>query len=212
MLNTIKKLAGGERAFIVCIGDSITEQNYHLQGKLNYVGQLTERLMELYSRRSRVLNAGTSGDTTSGLLQRIERDAIRFKPDLVTVMIGMNDAEKGLSYVGEFKRNLDQIICRIVESGSEALLLTQNGLDFNINEEAVNSRTSYPAFAAAIREVASAAGVPLCDIYHKWDQHIQGNTNAHLMLMHDSIHPGELGHAFMAAELFEYLNISSTES
>lgn len=61
----MKKLEGGERAFVVCIGDSITEQNYHLHGKL-YVGQLTGRLMELYSRSSLELNAGISGDTTTG--------------------------------------------------------------------------------------------------------------------------------------------------
>lgn len=208
MLKTLEKLAGGERAFIVCIGDSITEQNYHLQGHLNYVGQLAERLMELYNRRSRVFNAGVSGDTASGILDRLECDALRFQPDLVTVMVGMNDSAQGITNVDSFKHNLEQIVRRITDSGSEVLLLTQNRLDYNVNEASVNSRSSYPAYTAAIREVASATGAPLCDIYQKWDEHIKGNTNAHLMLMHDSIHPGVSGHALMTSALFEYLNIS----
>jgi acyl-CoA thioesterase-1 len=212
MLKTLDKLANGEHAFIVCIGDSITEQNYHLQGNLNYVGQFTERLMELYGRRSRMLNSGTSGDTTRGILGRLDRDALRFKPDLVTVMIGMNDAVSGIEHIVEFKQNLELIISRVTEAGSELLLLTQNMLNYNVNEGAVNSRKSYPAFVKALREVASATRTPLCDICQKWEEYVGGSTNDHLILMNDSIHPGVQGHALMSSVLFEYLGISPSEA
>lgn len=211
MLQTLRRLAEGERVFIVCIGDSITEQNYHLQGRLNYVGQLTERLMELYNRRSRVLNAGKSSDTTQGILERLDYDALRFQPDLTTVMIGMNDAyhlvDKG--GVQAFKSNLEQIVRRIVESGSEILLLTPNMLNYNVIEGAVTSRAEYPAYVEGIREVASRLQIPLCDIYRNWEEYVGGRTNDHLMLMHDSIHPGELGHNFMANAIYQYLGIAT---
>lgn len=207
-MKAMKKLEGGERAFVVCIGDSITEQNYHLHGKLNYVGQLTERLMELYSRSSLVLNAGISGDTTTGLLARLERDALRFKPDLVTVMVGINDSAEGRTSLELFKRNLEQIVGQIAAAGSEALLLTQNTIDYNVIESAVTIRKNYPEFVHVIREVAAATGTPLCDIYAVWDNAFAGKTNDYLMRMDDSIHPNARGHELMASVLFDYLGIA----
>lgn len=203
----LDKLQNGERAFIVCIGDSITEQNYHLEGRLNYVGLLTERLMELYNRKSNVFNAGKSGDTTQGILERLDEDALRFRPDLVTIMVGMNDAVSGIDGITPFKHNLQQLVERIATSGSEVLLLTQNRVDFHIQEQSVLLRTSYPSYAAAIEEVALQAKIPFCNIYERWGQYVQGQTNNHLMLMHDSIHPGARGHAFIAAQLYHYLGI-----
>ena len=61
MLKTIEKLDRGEHVLIVCMGDSITEQNYHLRGRLNYVGRLAETLMEKYGRKSLVLTRGRAG-------------------------------------------------------------------------------------------------------------------------------------------------------
>ncbi|WP_214628101.1 SGNH/GDSL hydrolase family protein [Paenibacillus agaridevorans] len=207
----LEQLQRGERAFIVCIGDSITEQNYHLEGKLNYVGLLTERLMERYNRKSYVFNVGKSGDTSQGILNRLDEDALRFGADLITVMIGINDSVQGEAGIAQFKRNLEQIITRIIASGSEVLLLTQNALDYNIHEQAVQARTAYPEYAAAVREVAAATDTPLCDIYSHWREYVQESTNSHLMLMNDSIHPGAQGHVFIAGQIYHYLNIMPSE-
>ncbi|MFD0961095.1 SGNH/GDSL hydrolase family protein [Paenibacillus chungangensis] len=207
MLITMEKLANGEHALIVCIGDSITEQNYHLHSKLNYVGQLTERLMEQYGRRSMVVNAGKSGHTTVELIERLERDALRFKPNLVMVMIGMNDSARVT--IDDFRQNLQTIIHHIASSGSEVLLLTQNMLDYNVVEGAVTLRKDYPAYTAVIREVAADTGTPLCDLCAEWAAHVNGNTNTHLMLMNDSIHPNEHGHKLMASALYKYLGIAA---
>jgi len=206
-LRVLDQLQRGERAFIVCIGDSITEQNYHLKGKLNYVGLLAERLMERYNRKSYVFNVGKSGDTSQGILDRLDEDALRFGADLITVMIGINDSVQGEAGIAPFKVNLEQIITRIIASGSEVLLLTQNALDYNIHEQAVLARTAYPEYAAAVQEVAAATDTPLCDIYSHWREYVQGSTNSHLMLMNDSIHPGAQGHAFIAGQIYHYLNI-----
>jgi len=203
----LEQLQLGERAFVVCIGDSITEQNYHLEGKLNYVGLLTERLMERYNRKSQVFNAGKSGDSAKGILERLDVDVVRFQPDLVTVMIGINDSVQGESGIAPFQQNLKEIIARLHACGSEVLLLTQNAVDFTIHEEAAITRAAYPAYVAAIREVAASTTTPLCDIYTHWIEHTQGLTNNHLMLMHDSIHPGARGHAFIAAQIYRYLDI-----
>lgn len=67
---------------LVCFGDSITEGMIGA----SYVERLRARLPGV-----RVVNAGINGDTVLHLLRRAERDVIARQPDLVTIMIGLND-------------------------------------------------------------------------------------------------------------------------
>lgn len=206
MLNTIARLSQGERQLIVCIGDSITEQNYHLDGKLNYVGQFSEKLLDTFGRKHLLLNAGVSGDTTWGIVERLERDALRFKPDLLLLMIGLNDSTRGAEQVPAFRSNLRTIINRTREARCELLLLTQNGISFEQHDN-VERRNSYPAYVAALRETAAELNVPLCDMYRAWEEEIARNPNNHWRFMDDGIHPNERGHAFMAQTLYAFLGI-----
>ncbi|MEO7911474.1 MAG: GDSL-type esterase/lipase family protein [Roseiflexaceae bacterium] len=68
---------------LVCFGDSLTE------GVIGaaYVDILRERL----SANIRIINAGINGDTTINLLRRFERDVVPYRPDLVVILVGLND-------------------------------------------------------------------------------------------------------------------------
>lgn len=205
-LRTIEKLEQGEKAFIVCAGDSITEQNYHTHGKLNYVGQLTERLMERYNRHTLVLNSGISGNTTQHLLARLESDVIRFKPDLVTVMLGVNDSTWCEAGLPEFEKNLREIIRKITSAGSELLLLTQNPIDFQIESNSTRLGR-YPLYVDTVRSVASDLHLPLCDIYSEWQTYAAAVRAGHWTLMNDPVHPNEYGQTFIAETLFKFLGV-----
>ena len=52
----------------------------------SYVDKLRARLPGVS-----VVNAGVNGDTVLHLLRRVERDLIARKPDVVTIMVGLND-------------------------------------------------------------------------------------------------------------------------
>lgn len=67
---------------LVCFGDSITEG---LIGA-SYVERLRAALPGVA-----VVNAGVNGDTVLHLLRRVERDVIARRPDVVTIMVGLND-------------------------------------------------------------------------------------------------------------------------
>lgn len=206
MLNTIRKLRSGEKQLIVCIGDSITEQNYHVHDRLNYVGRLSEKLIETFGRIQFVFNTGMSGGTTGSVLARLEQDALRFKPNLVMVMLGINDAAQGADNIPQFRKNYGFIIDSVKGAGSEILLLTQNYVDFD-SEPAADVRRSYPGYVKAIREIAVVCRAPLCDIHRKWKDSIDEDPNLHSYLMNDGLHPNENGHRFVAEVLFEFLQI-----
>lgn len=205
-MKTIEKLRSGERVFIVCMGDSITEQNEQTHGKLNYVGQLAEKLLHTFGANSYILNTGIGGDTSSGMLARVERDVLRFKPDLVTLMVGMNDPVFGDGSIENFKTNVKAIGRKIKENGGEVLLLTQNPLNYDIRDNR-DRRSAYPKYSEALRGLAQEDSIPLCDIYSAWEEYTGDNLKLYLSLMNDHVHPNEYGHDFIAKILFRYLGI-----
>ena len=204
ILQTLKRMANGEHVLIVAVGDSITEQNYHLHGHLNFVGIWHEQWLEKYGRRLMMINSGVSGNTSVNLLERLERDVLRFNPDLVSIMIGINDSGKGIS-LQNYKDNLEKLIHSIREAGSEVLLLTPHPI--RIYETETASRySSYPEFVEGIRESAEKMDVALCDIHKEWILRV--DDHKHLSLMNDWIHPNERGHRLMADILIEQLSRS----
>jgi lysophospholipase L1-like esterase len=68
---------------LICFGDSLTEGAIGA----SYVDILREQLPAAV----RVINAGINGDTTLNLLRRFERDVVPYRPNLVVVLVGLND-------------------------------------------------------------------------------------------------------------------------
>jgi lysophospholipase L1-like esterase len=79
----------GTRKIVVLVGDSIT----HGKIGVNYVDVLTERIDENFYQ---LINAGRNSELAWNVLQRVE-EIIRCKPDIVTIMIGTNDAKGELT-------------------------------------------------------------------------------------------------------------------
>jgi acyl-CoA thioesterase I len=68
---------------LICFGDSLTEGVIGA----SYVDILRARL----PKQLRVVNAGVNGDTTLHLLRRVERDVVAYTPDVVVILVGLND-------------------------------------------------------------------------------------------------------------------------
>lgn len=196
------KMARGEQAVWVFFGDSITEQNYHLHDHLNYVGLLCDPLWFKFGGGKYIMiNAGVSGNTTRHLLARVEQDVLRFEPDLVSIMVGINDCAKQIP-PEEFHTNLIDLIQRIQDRNCEVLLLTPHPLlttsePFHL----------YPQYIEAIRDVSCERNVQLIDIYQDWQLLLSEEPNRHYSLMDDQLHPNERGHRKIADLLIEKLTL-----
>jgi len=68
---------------LLCFGDSLTEGAIGA----SYVDILRGRLPAAI----RVINAGINGDTTINLLRRFKRDVVPYRPDLIVILVGLND-------------------------------------------------------------------------------------------------------------------------
>lgn len=108
----------GQPVRIVVLGDSLVA-GLGLKPADAFPAQL-ERALKERGHAVDVINAGVSGDTTAGGLDRL-RWAVPEKSDAVILELGANDALRGLD-PGNARANLDTIITALKAGGSEVLL------------------------------------------------------------------------------------------
>ena len=100
---------------------------YHTGGRRAYPEMLELALRMIYPKAEvTVVNTGISGNKTDDGLNRLQRDVLDLKPDLVTVMFGLNDLT--VLPVSDFRTNLAQIIHRCRAAGAEVMLCTPNSV------------------------------------------------------------------------------------
>jgi acyl-CoA thioesterase-1 len=97
---------------IVALGDSLTA-GLGVDEDLAYPAQL-QRKLEADGHHYRVINAGVSGETTSGTLSRLEW-VLTMKPDIVILEIGANDGLRGIDPAVPAK-NLREIVRQLQEN------------------------------------------------------------------------------------------------
>lgn len=92
---------------IVAVGDSLTA-GLGVPEDLAYPAQLARRL-QAAGHNYRVVNAGVSGETSSGTLSRIEWVISSLAPDIVILETGANDGLRGLD-PNLLQTNLDALV------------------------------------------------------------------------------------------------------
>ena len=102
-------------------GDSITQGSYYTFLSRDYVQIFEERLhRELNRIRDIVIKTGVSGWTTENILNDIQWNILQFHPDVVSIMLGMNDAS--ILKIEKFVDNY-RIILETVLSQTEASVI-----------------------------------------------------------------------------------------
>lgn len=193
---TPEKLQAGQPVKIVCLGDSVTGIYYHTGGRRAYPEMLELALRMTYPKAEvTVVNAGISGNKTDDGLNRLQKDVLDLKPDLVTVMFGLNDLT--VLPVSDYRTNLAQIVRRCRAVGAEVMLCTPNS---------VMTTPSRPVpklieYCHAIREVAAEQQAPVCDIHAAYEALRDRDPLAWRLLLSDEIHPNMDGHKLNAETL-----------
>lgn len=184
---------GKEPVRIVCFGDSITGVYYHTGGKRAYPEMLEIALKRAYPKaRVQVINAGISGHNTRNALARIDRDVLKHKPHLVTVMFGMNDLVS--LPLAEFKANLEKIVTQCQQAGAQVILCTQNA----VLENRGRPNKKLDEFTRMIRQIAKEHNLAVADCNQAYVDARAKKAMEFRLLMSDEIHPNMDGHKLLA--------------
>lgn len=185
-------------------GDSITHGARHTYGWRDYTELFAERVRyEMQRGRDIVINTGESGNVTQDLVDDFNWRIAQFDPDVVSVMIGLNDSSRGPAHRHRFRANLNEIVAAVRAIGAALLLNTTNPKVF--------SEDDLPAYNEVIREVAEHHGLELVDHWTHW-MTSRPEDAQRANWMRDTCHPNEFGHRAFAQLIFRNLGIEDPDS
>jgi len=148
-------LHGTDPVTWVFTGDSITHGALHTNGWRSYVEHFAERVrFELKRSRDIVINTGISGHRMTNLVPDAEWRVHRFQPQVVSLMMGMNDCVAGPSGRETYRTELSKFFSMLTERKSLLLLHTPNPIV--IIDPAKELRKDLPAYVDILRKFASS--------------------------------------------------------
>jgi lysophospholipase L1-like esterase len=209
----IKELMKGKAPLKwVFSGDSITQGAKHTFGLRSYPEIFAERVRwELGRVRDFVINTAISGNTSKDILNDFEWRIGQFKPNIVSVMVGTNDAsEKNEISLSLFRQNNLDLVNRIRESGAIPILQTPNTIDIT----KAQGRERIDKYISVTREIAQEKKVVLVDHFTYWNEKFNTIEKEELKKrwLNDELHPNGAGHVQMAHLLFRKLSIFDANS
>jgi len=200
----MRLLEGTKPVTWVFTGDSVTHGGEFTQGFRNYSEHFAERVRWELGRSSDVIiNTALVGERADRLLNNIERRALRFQPDVVSVMIGLIDALSEKPGRSRFRQHLEKLIVRLRNDGSTVLLHTPH----RINVKKLSGHADMRAYIKIIREAARELDVPCIDHWDHWKRSKSIKPVWHSLLAPDGFHPNAHGQREMAKLIFRRLGI-----
>jgi acyl-CoA thioesterase-1 len=195
------RMASKEPMTWLFTGDSITHGALHTKGWRSFAEIFAERVrFEARRPRDLVVNSGISGDTTAGLMPDLEWRVLRFKPDAVFMMFGMNDCVKGPDLAG-YEANLRAMVAAIRAQGGIPVMMRVNPAVPGSPREKVVAKLG--AYMEAAAKVARDERLILVDHYGDWNR----DPKAIRAMMNDDIHPNALGHQEMAIRILNTVGL-----
>ena len=173
---------------IVCMGDSLTA-GYGLDEDQAYPALLEKQLHEAGLSYT-VINAGISGETSSGALSRLDW-MLTLDPDIVILETGANDGLRGVD-PALTRRNIEAIVAALQSRGITVVLagmkMVRNlGLDFT------------RAFSAIYPEIARQSDLILMPFF------LEGVAGRPGLNQADGIHPTPEGYRIIVTNLYPYV-------
>lgn len=175
---------------IIFFGDSLTA-GYGLTMQEAFPNLIQNRIDSL-GLPYQVVNAGLSGETTAGGLNRIDW-ILRTKPAVLILELGGNDGLRGLS-PEQTRKNLGSIIDKVRSKYPDTVILLAGMQIFpNMGPQYIEQ------FKRAFPDVAEAKDVELIPFL------LEGVGGEEELNQSDGIHPNEAGHKIVAETVWKHL-------
>lgn len=175
------KLKAGQDVNIIAIGSSSTRGVGASDWAATYPAVMQRELTRLNPKsRFAVVNSGVNGEAIPGQLERLDRDVLAARPDLVIWQLGANDVIFRFGSIpGDLEERVIKGIAKIRESGADVILMDLQNAP--VVTRSANFRPMLDLIAQAARKSgvghfrryelfteAMAAGVPQSELV-SWD-------------------------------------------
>ena len=153
-----------------------------------------------------IINAGISGGSAPQGLERLERDVLRFSPDLCVVCFGLNDSgvnPDSPDSLDQYLSAVQSIFEELIKNDIEVIFMTPNTMctevSCHISSELIKNIAERKAkvqnsgrlemFVEAAKKLAFSMNIPVCDCYIKWKKLQECGVNTTELLSNKINHP-----------------------
>lgn len=175
---------------ILIVGDSLSV-GYGINPEQGWVQLLQKRLDQQYPKQHKVVNASVSGETTSGALARMPKLLQSYKPDVVVIELGGNDALRGQP-PQMIQKNLGKLVQQSQQAKAKVVLF---GMKIPPNYGTAYSQ----AFENNYKVVSQQYKVKLLPFFM---QGIAGHKN---LMQNDQIHPNAKAQSILLDNAYPYI-------
>ena len=192
-------------------GDSITDcgRDWNNDGQLGrgYAHLVEAELGFLEPGEHIFINKGISGNRVVDLYARIKRDIINYKPDVMSILIGVNDVwhELGDSPNGVDADKFFKIYSMLIDEVKEALPNIKIMILEPFVLEACSTTENWEFFktetkkrAEMARKIAEKYNLPFIELQNGFDELAKKAENSYWLA--DGVHPTAKGHEFIKNE------------
>jgi len=211
---TLEPMAAfGKDTRILFQGDSITDGNRgrsadpnHILGH-GYAFIIAAKFGAGYAERNLTfLNRGISGNTVLDLEKRWQKDALDLKPDVLSVLIGVNDNSKGVT-VEQYEQVYDKLLAVARAANPKLKLVLCEPFGMAIGKKKENFQTWFASLQqrqVIVAKLAQKHSAALVRFQKVFDDACQRAPAEHWNW--DGVHPTYSGHQLMADEWVRTVN------
>lgn len=187
---------------VVFVGDSITWQDYYAE----YIDAYFFRRHP--DRRISFLGLGVRGDTAAGVIERLDRDLYLLNPDLVFVMLGMNDGGyRGYNklLLEYYLYGMEQIVDLVKKNTKARVVLVSSTCVDPVNYNTKRYNGMLQKMASGLEDLARKLDLPFVNLFVPFKAVLERAkaSSIRVRLMQDTVHPSEAGHLIMASMLLD---------
>lgn len=201
--NTFKSLKGKKEVSIVIVGDSISSPEYSATGS-TYGTFLKPKLEKLLNARVSMINSSRPDDTVDRVSHRIQEDIQSFRPDVVFIMLGMEDSNQPQLLEQTYEEIAGNFFKVLERDGLFAVVLSSTGYRdwFAGNDE---RRIRLREFNEITMFRANLSHLPVIDLADHMDQLRRSKPDDYRSMFQDDIHLNEKGQMYVADFIYDQI-------
>ena len=206
---------------IVFIGDSVTDA-----GSVNPVGEGSNNLGTGYVRiidnmisavypeiNLKIYNSGINGHTSRSLKNRFDNDVLSFKPDYISICVGINDAWQHFDSrflpdkvvtLAEYESNLTEMIEKSVKSAKKVFIMSPYYMEAFKDDQIRSLMDKYTDVCKRLSEKYSCYFI---DLQAMFDNYFKFKHPT--FLSSDRVHPNQIGATLIAREFLKHCEFDS---
>lgn len=200
---------------IIFFGDSITDSNRNYDVPIGHSEQIGDGYVRIFSAMTfrdfndkyLVINQGVNGNRVWDLENRLSKDVLSHSPDLVVIMIGINDVWRKYDThsdsitqisLDDFYISYKKILERIDKQNITTILLSPFFLEPNKNNE---MRIELNAYIEKVETLAKEFNLTFVNVQDYMDQFLENHSS--YLISNDRVHLNFLGDFLLADYIYK---------